>query len=601
MECLRLSSSDPALLFGSFVWLGLLLLTLWVWQRPRLPAHGCFLVAHAAMLWWLLGALLELSSHGAACKAFWAEATFPATVLMPTGWALFLFGYALGYEQEGKPLRRLALVGGPAVAAVVALSNPLHHLFYGPATRMAEVDGRQAMIYDHGPLFYVMICYSYLYLVAAFSVMIMSIVRAERDYRGFLVTLLFVTSVPVAANLAYNVWGTTLFGLDPTAFMFVFVLVAFGMLAVNNRMMDVNMLTRDILFYRSSDPIVVINDRGRLEGASPEARYVFGADLPPPGGPVAGVPHIGPIAERLFAPGDRRTEPVMEIAGRSFSPRVVALVSPMLPRRPPLGWAIQLVDVTAQQEVAAALRRAAESAEAASLAKSQFLSTVSHELRTPLTSIKGSLDLMASGALGPLPERAHQAMGIAARNSSRLVGLINDLLDLQRIELGEMAIAHEPVDLSAIVADAVEAAEGYGRALEVNLVAEVDRGPVVVRGDTARLMQVMANLLSNALKFSEAGGKVTVRLERGRDTARIEVQDHGSGIPEDFRDKVFEPFRQADASNTRKIGGSGLGLSITRRILDHLNGRISFESAPGVGTTFFIDLPLLELSSSHAA
>jgi PAS domain S-box-containing protein len=223
--------------------------------------------------------------------------------------------------------------------------------------------------------------------------------------------------------------------------------------------------------------------------------------------------------------------------------------------------------------------------------KNDFVSVVSHELRTPLTSIRGSLGLIAGGVAGPLPEKARTLVEIAAKNCERLVRLINDILDIEKIESGEMGLRFAPVELMPLIEQAVEANRAYAEGLGVELrIAEGVDG-VRVWADADRLLQVMANLLSNAAKFSPRGGVVEVAVSRAAGEARVAVTDHGRGIPSEFQGRVFEKFAQADSSSTREKGGTGLGLSISRAIVERHRGRIGFTSEPGVATIFFFDLP----------
>ncbi|MFV0514155.1 MAG: sensor histidine kinase [Jhaorihella sp.] len=225
--------------------------------------------------------------------------------------------------------------------------------------------------------------------------------------------------------------------------------------------------------------------------------------------------------------------------------------------------------------------------------KSQFVSVVSHELRTPLTSIKGSLDLLNSGALGPVPEAMAPLVDIATKNSARLSNLINDILDFQKIEAGEMTYDFGEVDIARLVTDAVDANRGYADSLGIAIRAELPSGaPVIVQGDESRLMQVMANIISNALKFSHEGGEVVVGYENLGAQVRVFVQDHGDGIPEEAREKVFERFSQLDSSDQRKVGGTGLGMNISRQIVEQHDGEIDFVSEAGAGTTFFVILDI---------
>ena len=587
-----LSDLGPPVYLAGLVWLGLAAQTAAVWRQHSLPGQRPFIVTHLALLWWLLAAGLELASPTLDGKTFWALAASPAVTLVCVSWALFLATYMLGLAPKRRWGPVAILVGAPAAVAVIVATNRWHQAFYGPETHLAILAGRPSVVYEHGPLFNLCAAFDYVALSVAVGSVVVAAIRADRRYRGFPLTLLSVTLVPIVCNLSYLLFGVTLFGFDPTPFSFAVILVLISWLILNNRLTDVNVIARDVLFFRSGDPIVVIDKGGALRGANPEARRVFGGDLAIQGAPLTHLPDLGPIVRRLVATGVGGQVRPIERDGRTFDPRPSALINPMRPKGALLGWVIDLVDITAQQANALALRRAVESAEAANLSKSQFLSTVSHELRTPLTSIKGALDLLSQGALGEMPERSRRVIDVATRNSGRLASLIDDLLDLQRIEAGRMEIARLPVDLAQVVRESVEAAEGYARMHGVGLTIVQLDDPAPVIGDHKRLMQVMANVLSNALKFSHRGGEVEVALRRDGDRARVTVRDQGVGIPEDFRARLFEPFQQADASVTRQIGGSGLGMSITWRILAENGGRIDYESTVGVGTTFFIELKL---------
>lgn len=222
--------------------------------------------------------------------------------------------------------------------------------------------------------------------------------------------------------------------------------------------------------------------------------------------------------------------------------------------------------------------------------KSQFLSTVSHELRTPLTSIKASLDLVNAGALGSVPSELEPALAIAAKNASRLSALIDDLLDLQKIEAGEMVFHFETVNVRALVEEAIEANKGYADHLDIKVAASFPKDDIFIEGDHSRLMQVMANLLSNALKFSNEGGTVQVGTKVRGEKVRIWVRDEGVGIPENSKDKVFGKFSQVDSSDVRRVGGTGLGMSITKQIVERHEGTVDYESELGNGSTFYVEL-----------
>jgi len=226
--------------------------------------------------------------------------------------------------------------------------------------------------------------------------------------------------------------------------------------------------------------------------------------------------------------------------------------------------------------------------------KSEFVSVVSHELRTPLTSIRGSLALLNTNAVGELPPRAKSMVAIGLQNSERLVRLINDILDIEKIESGKMEFACEPIRIGALLDTAVQENKAFLDEYQVTAKVEESTGlDLRVDGDHGRLMQVLANLISNAAKYSPENGCIRVGADARADTVRVWVKDEGPGIPESFRERIFQKFSQADSSDTRMKGGTGLGLSITRAIIDQHRGSIDFHSVAGEGTTFYFDLPIL--------
>jgi len=223
--------------------------------------------------------------------------------------------------------------------------------------------------------------------------------------------------------------------------------------------------------------------------------------------------------------------------------------------------------------------------------KDEFVSTVSHELRTPLTSIAGSLGLLLGGAAGKLPDGVTRFLGIAHNNCTRLVRLINDILDIEKIEAGSVVFNFKRIELRQLAEQVIEANRGYadGFAVRVRLDPSAEAGGVLA--DPDRLAQVITNLVSNAVKFSPRDGEVELGIAHRDGRMRIAVRDHGPGIPEEFKPRIFEKFAQADATDARQKGGTGLGLSIARKIVTRLGGIIGFKDAEGGGTEFFVELP----------
>lgn len=222
--------------------------------------------------------------------------------------------------------------------------------------------------------------------------------------------------------------------------------------------------------------------------------------------------------------------------------------------------------------------------------KNEFISTVSHELRTPLTSIRGALSLVVAGTAGDLPPQARQLVDIAHKNSERLVRLISDLLDIEKIESGNMDFRLEPLELMPLIEQALESTCAYGEEFSVRFIVGEAPPEAWVRADRDRLEQVLTNLLSNAARFSPPGEAVTIDVTRSAGAVRVTVTDRGQGVPEEFRDALFQKFTQADFSDVRQKGGTGLGLSISKAIIEKHGGRIGFEPQTA-GAAFFFELP----------
>ncbi|MEE8519712.1 MAG: response regulator [Gemmatimonadota bacterium] len=248
-----------------------------------------------------------------------------------------------------------------------------------------------------------------------------------------------------------------------------------------------------------------------------------------------------------------------------------------------LGHLIMYRDVTREAEAEAA--------------KSEFVSIVSHELRTPLTSIKTSLSLLTKGAAGVLSEQMAGLLEIALRNLERLIRLVDDLLDLSRIESGRMLGALAPLSLTKALQGAIEAVRDYAQERGVRIEwtrSDDDDDDLLVMGDEDRLQQVIVNLLSNAIKFSPAKGRVGMALKKEPSSVLLEISDEGPGIPGGELETIFDKFRQLERSQTRKHGGAGLGLAISRTIVEQFGGELWAESEEGRGSRFFVRLRIAQ-------
>jgi len=230
--------------------------------------------------------------------------------------------------------------------------------------------------------------------------------------------------------------------------------------------------------------------------------------------------------------------------------------------------------------------------------KTDFISVVSHELRTPLTSIRGYTDLLVSGATGEINELQSEFLGIIQNSTLRLSNLINDILDISRIESGSMQIKYESIDYRRIVMDTLRLMRAFADEKKIIIDASLPEFLPSVRGDGDKVTQVLTNLVSNAIKYTPEGGWVKVSLDRmGESSLVTTVADSGIGISQDDQKKLFQKFFRADNTSTREVGGTGLGLAISKTLIELLGGAIWVESEPGSGTSFHFTLPVYQDSS----
>ncbi len=344
----------------------------------------------------------------------------------------------------------------------------------------------------------------------------------------------------------------------------------------------------------AADGIITIDEQGVIQLVNPAACDIF--DTPREG--LVGKPVLAllPEADRPMAQAylaqlqqrDRAASPMIRrvMTGQrsdgSCFPMELSLSALSLVGRQ--GFTGMVRDISEQQRL--------------EQVKAQFIATVSHELRTPLTSIRGAVDLVLARSADLLPEKLHGMLQTASRNGERLTLLINDILDLEKLQSGGFDFVYAQQDLYQLAALAVQANQGYAERHQVELVLSAFSGSAPVWADEARLMQVFANLISNAIKFSPAQATVTVALRRLPGVFRLSVFDQGDGIPAAFRQRIFGRFEQVDSSDSRKKGGTGLGLSIAKTIIEKHQGVIDFDSEEGVGTEFFFELPAHDVDAA---
>lgn len=592
MNCLTpLTFALPAIVAAT-LWVACAAVLIWVVRNHRFAGKAAFVLALAAMLWWLFTVAFDLASQEEACKVGWSLAAWPGITLLPIAWAFFVYDYTINTKEKRQTLRRVLYVGLPTLVSIIALTNGQTHLLYGTDTRLVTEGSKSYVDFDHGPLFYAVAAGLYVFVLGALTVLAYAFAGAKNTIRPFLGVLFLITVAPLLANAAYIGWDFTFFGFDPTPFMFAVALIALSWLIVNNTLMDTVAQGRRLLFYATNDPVILVDAAGRFIAANSAAKAFFGKKLPNEGQPLGYMTLLAPIVAGLNEVSEQMTSDVFRYMDRVFEPRILPIENPVGSKGNPLGWVISFVDISERERSAEALREALSRAEAANEAKSQFLAMISHELRTPLSSVKGGLDLALNGVVGDVSDPLRNLLSIAQRNSLRLMKLIEDVLDLQKLDLSTIKLETQNIHAEDFLREVTEEYDAYADEAGVKLeIISYDLN-AMLRADPFRLRQVVGNVISNAVKFSERGGKVECSAVVMGSHLRISVRDSGVGIPEDQEDNVFGRFGQVKSSLSHVSGGSGLGLHIAKLLIERMGGSISYESQLGVGTTFNIDAPL---------
>ena len=350
----------------------------------------------------------------------------------------------------------------------------------------------------------------------------------------------------------------------------------------NERRLQENEALLSTILDGVAEGIITFDTDGRVMSFNAGATRIFGYRA----GEILG----RDIGALLFTAEDRdQLLPSDELADDTVTREVIARSRNEAPVESE--WRLRRTTFGRRDIITAVVRDISEARKLAAMQK-EFTSVVSHELRTPLTSLHGSLRVLTSGALDDNLEQREALLMVAERNSRRLLNLVNDILDVQKLGMESLRLDIAEFDMADLAARCIENNRGYFDKYGVGCEIEVRSENPRVEGDAFRIEQVIANLLSNAAKYSPSGASVRLVIEDAPDdTLRVSIADQGRGIPESFRARIFEPFFQVDSSDAREKEGTGLGLSICHSIITKHGGELDFESAPGLGTRFYFLLP----------
>ncbi len=564
---------------------------LWMLRFQRFQGKAYYGMTFVAMIWTLLMVGLEGASTGFSCKLQWATLAWLGNALVPVAWCFFVFAYVQNASWLSKRWVEIALVAVPSASFAFAATNQWHGLVYTDASVLAQ--GGHYIDYVHGLGFYAIICTLYAFVFATLWCLARAFMRAERVAWPLLSMLVIITITPLAANAAYVGLHFTVFGLDPTAFMFTFGIVAFTWMLVSNKTMDMTSVGQSILFDTISEPVVLIDNAHNIVQMNTAAKD---SGLHNGAGRL-----LNDVIENFERLNASKEIAYMRIGQRVYEPRIQEVGCPLDPAGSPLGWSVTFVDITNRIATSVALEKALAKADEAIRAKDDFISVVSHELRTPLTSLTGGLTLALSGKLGDVPDPVYALLNIAQRNGVRLSRLVDNILLAQKIDIDALKLDAKPVKLDQLLRESFEENRMFASERGVKLDLCKDTHPATVTGDAFAIRQIIDNLVSNAIKFSHEHGVVEGALETLDGRVRLSVKNAGPGIPDGMEGQVFGRFEQVKNSGQSATQGSGLGLHISKKLAMQMSGDIFYESQVGAHTTFHVEFQMTDQPLSKVA
>jgi signal transduction histidine kinase/ActR/RegA family two-component response regulator len=545
--------------------------------RRRAPGALAFSLFLSAIAYWSLIYAGELLVPSLAAKYLFSMLEYPGIVVIPVAWLHFAWAYT--GQPPLRPRVRRALLVMPALTLLIAFSNPLHGLLWR-SFELREVGGLSVFFAQYGPWFWVNTCFVYALLLLGFGQLLYTFLRQRATYRWQALGLVAAALAPWLGNLLYISKASPLAGIDLTLFGFIATGLICYLTITRHRLLDLAPIAHRQVFNSLRDPLLVLDAEQRVVEYNHAALALLERDGEGLLGQVAPEALAGlSLPPSALEAGAARASFERSVGGveRTFELEVV-----------PLGGSggggrlLQFRDITEQQAVA---REAIE----ASRLKSAFLANMSHEIRTPITGVIGMLDLLL---MTELDHEQRDYTRIARSSGAALMELLGEILDFSKIEAGMLTIHPAPFDLRELLVSVQRLFAQPAAHKSLRLEVALDEAlPPRVLGDAGRLRQVLTNLVGNAIKFTERG-VVLVRVRAEGELLRFEVADSGIGIAPEEQARLFEPFVQADTSLGRVHGGAGLGLAISRQLVEAMGGELGVASALGEGATFWFRLRL---------
>lgn len=557
-----------------------------------------FAILAFAIAFWSFAYSIEVAAATQTAKLFWAKVEYLGIVTVPVAW----FVFASQYTNRANWLTRrwlLVLCLSPALTLLLVFTNEAHGLIW-TEVGLDSSGPIPVLTTTHGPWFWVHSLYSYVLIITGAILLLQAFARYPRTYRRQNATLVAGALLPLVANIIFLSGILPLPHLDYTTFSFAVCCLLMANAIFRYRLFELVPVARRTAVDNMRDGLIVLDLQNRVLDINPAALALFRRQATE----MVGYPlrqflqAQAHILDSFQDVTDIETEIAVNSPGRPLT--FAVQISPLHDGRNHLsGRMITFHDVTIRKEAELALARARDEALEASRFKSELLARVSHELRTPLNVILGYTEMLQEGIFGPLTPAQWEPTQKIINSTGFLTRQVNELLDLARLEVGQLQVTVQEMSVAEVVQDVHEKMVVLAEAKGVQLVSQVqDNVPTRLMGDPDRIAQILLNLIGNAIKFSNSG---VVRQEVWMADGRLllQVSDQGIGIPPEMQEAIFEPFKQVDGSLTRQRSGIGLGLAIVKQLTGLMAGNITLESKEGQGSTFTVCLPLMPVDGEE--
>jgi len=573
-----------------------LILSAWIayygWQR-RASEHATLLTLLAlAITEWTAFYILQIMGANLPTKLLFGEAKYIGVAFTPLLWILFAIHYATQSRHlTWRIILPLSIL--PTLTSILALTTEWHGLFWSQP-QFTVYENISDFSVTYGPWYWVHLAYSYLLILGGAVIVFRAMRRSKGLHRRQAIVLIVAVLAPWFGNILYFSGLNPLPYLDLTPFAFTITVTALTWAILGFQLVDLAPVARDLIVDEMKDGMIVLDAQDRMVDINPSAeRMIRLSAAQVIGKPAREALSAWPdLIERYSGVTDALDE---VFVGESAAATWLELyISPLYDRRKRfLGRVIVMRDITARKEMENALSMALTQAREASHLKDQLLARVSHELRTPLSSILGFAELLNMDSFGALEESQKTATGQIIESANDLNRLIDQLLDQAQLASETLTLQNSLFSLDELLQQVRASMDGLARdkglAFNIHLAPEV---PNSLFGDMRRIEQILLNLVGNAIKFTQQGHvDLNIFLP---DAAHwmLQVSDTGPGIPKEAQSYIFEAFRLVNTAIVNENRGAGLGLTITRQLVELMKGSIQVESQPGQGSTFTVTLPL---------